>query len=594
MPPRSKATTLSLEAVFSEPFWFQVPDYQRAYSWTSREAGQLLDDLLLASTEARGAVDDGYFLGTLLLMPRDADAPDSALPFSTPTLRLDIVDGQQRLVTITILLAILRDLADDRGAAFGNRLHGFITRPALSVAAPCHVIQLKGREGAFLAAHVQDRGAAGVMPEDEDLRDGEARILEVREHLMEALIGYETDHLMALGNYLTQSCYFAVITSRSIDRAHHIFTVLNDRGRPLARNDILKAQILGGISSDRRDAFTTAWDALDNQLGHRFEELFSHIRAIETRGRQRVISGINSLVADSGGPEPFLTQVLMPYARIMHEIEAAQKATTSTPTATAQLLSYLGWFVSSDWIPPVMAAWRHFESTPAKLEPFVRRYDRLVYVMRIIGLGADKRAARLQAVLNAVKTGADLDGPDSPLELSRDEQRTALHNLGRLHTRSQIVCKLVLLRISDDLAGAPQGLDPAHYTVEHVLPQKPSRTSVWRQSFPAADEREKCTHSLGNLVLITRDQNDKARNLDLAAKLNVYFRPSPHPLPAITQELVDVTAWQADNILEREERMLAAVRRIWQLDPGKANGTERTGSGPATAPSRPRQRLRGT
>jgi hypothetical protein len=582
MPPKSKATTLTIEAAFSEPFWFQVPDYQRAYSWTQREAGQLLEDLQLALAEAqtatstpRGHADEGYFLGTLLLMAHGRDAPDVELPVATPFMRHDIVDGQQRLVTITILLAILRDLTDDQGATIGNRLHNLVTRPsARAVADTCPIIELKGRDASFFSKYVQERGASAVMPDTEDLRDGEARLMEVREQLMEALIAHETDELIALANYLTQSCYFAIITSRSIDRAHRIFTVLNDRGRPLARNDILKAQILGAIETPHREIFTTSWDALEEQLGDRFEELFSHIRAIETRSRERVISSIAGLVQDCGGPENFLTQVLVPYAEILHAIDRARRSDTRSPTAVTQLLRYLGWFGSSDWVPAVMAAWRRFDGNAQKLEGFLRRYDRLIYMMRVVGLGADKRASRLLAVLNAITSGADLDQADGPLELSRDEQRTALHNLARLHARSQLACKLVLLRINDAFAGEPQGLDPANYTVEHVLPQKPSRTSAWRQAFPAADEREKCTHSLGNLVLITRDQNDKARNLDLAAKLGVYFRPGAHPLPVLTAELADATTWEASDILAREDKMMAAVRNIWQLDSPKTATAE--------------------
>ena len=149
--------------------------------------------------------------------------------------------------------------------------------------------------------------------------------------------------------------------------------------------------------------------------------------------------------------------------------------------------------------------------------------------MRIVGLGAEKRQGRFNSLLNAIKTGA-IDGPDSPLELSREENRSIAYNLRNLHSRSQLTCKLLLLRLNDEIAGKPQNLDPGDYTVEHVLPQRPGRNSQWRTWFPQPDERERSTHSLGNLVLVTREQNERARNADFARKLVAYFSGSkPEP-----------------------------------------------------------------
>ena len=78
--------------------------------------------------------------------------------------------------------------------------------------------------------------------------------------------------------------------------------------------------------------------------------------------------------------------------------------------------------------------------------------------------------------------------------------------------------RLVLLRLNDEIAGSPQNLSIPELTVEHVLPRKHGTGSAWRVCFPDAQEREHCTEALGNLVLVTKSQNDKAGNLDFARK----------------------------------------------------------------------------
>lgn len=98
MANKLEAHEMALHKVLSSDHQFFIPEYQRPYSWDEEQAIQLLEDL----TEAidRGG-DDPYFLGSLVLI-KD---PDEA--------RADVVDGQQRLTTLTIMLSVLRHLAED-------------------------------------------------------------------------------------------------------------------------------------------------------------------------------------------------------------------------------------------------------------------------------------------------------------------------------------------------------------------------------------------------------------------------------------------------------------------------------------------------
>ena len=84
-----------IKDIFCDKFVFEIPSYQRAYSWTVDEAGALIDDLLEAIEGTDPADPDPYFLGSIVLAKEEGSA------------NAKVIDGQQRLTTITILLSAL-------------------------------------------------------------------------------------------------------------------------------------------------------------------------------------------------------------------------------------------------------------------------------------------------------------------------------------------------------------------------------------------------------------------------------------------------------------------------------------------------------
>lgn len=97
MPVKIEASEQPLQKVFSSDFDFSIPLYQRPYAWTTKEAGELIGDLLDNMDDLKSPVEETnpYFLCSVVLVK--GDLPNS-----------DVVDGQQRLTTLTILFAIIR------------------------------------------------------------------------------------------------------------------------------------------------------------------------------------------------------------------------------------------------------------------------------------------------------------------------------------------------------------------------------------------------------------------------------------------------------------------------------------------------------
>jgi hypothetical protein len=192
-------------------------------------------------------------------------------------------------------------------------------------------------------------------------------------------------------------------------------------------------------------------------------------------------------------------------------------------------------------------------------------------------------------LIKAIRAGEAIDGTHPSLQLSRDEVRSIAFHLKDFHKRNPKACRLLLLRLGDELSGPEASIDPDLYTIEHVLPQRPSPSSEWRQWFADAEERAQLVESLGNLVLITQQENDKARNGSWETKKEIYAKSgSKAPVLAITRDVISETQWRPAEIEAREQRLIRVLERLWRLDIQSQKmalrGTRKAPAGPAVAP----------
>lgn len=588
MPSQFAAQTMPLGQLFANSYTIQAPPYQRAFAWTQQEASRLLEDLATAlDAESEGGENDDYFLGTMLFIEVERSTSRlAAWPRARAPRMLEVVDGLQRLTTLTILFSIMRDLdEDDRErpnervlAAIGTG-QGANARQRLALREP---------DETFFHAHVRGQGTTGVVETaGKKLSPAEARILEVRGHLLEALMDYDAAQRRRLADFLFDRCHVVMVVTAGIDRAHRMFTVLNATGKPLARNDILKADLLGGVPAAAMERATAAWDEAEARLGEEFESLFSHIRTIYGRTSSHVISGIMGIAAKTGGAQAFIERTLLPAAAIFDDIRGSRHTGSPHSRAIATSLTYLGWLKAGDWVPPALLWWLEKGKDAAELAWFLGALDRLAYGLRIQGLGTNRRANRIGAVVHAIRNGEDLKKAASPLAFSREELRTIHHNLRNLHARSAPMAKLVLLRLNDQLAGGPQALPIEDLSVEHLLPRKPGINSPWRGWFPDPAERDQHTESLGNLVLVTKAQNDRAGNLDFLRKKEVLFNAERAPLLLINDYVRRQAEWKAQQIREREAEILHQLDQLWNI--GRPQGRAEAALRVAGAPSKRRR-----
>lgn len=577
--------SLTISDLLSGPYLLNVPVYQRPYSWGRDQAEQLFEDLIEAAglgASLEAAPD--YFLGNILLM----DSPGNVttrLSQKMAAREFDIVDGQQRLVTLLTLFAVIRDLEANSRRPLGKRVQAIIMaqQGAPFFRTERLRLHLTSRDRPVFEGCVLQLGSTLKMPTGDKLSISEAALISVRDLFVRELQELSEAERVALFDFVVELGYVTVTVSHDIDRAHRTFVVLNERGKKLQRNDILKADLLSRLATADVPWAVKAWDEASAWLGDDFELFFGHLRAIYGYARPQIVSGVRAVVRDSGGAELFLKSVFLPLAKSYAIIRKGGDGVL--PPAMARHLMYLNRLPDGDWAPAAMLALKDWQNDPAAAQHALGEIERLAHLMRMLCMGSGKRVRRFADVTSFIRSGEKISAATPAFQLTREEVRNIAFHLRDLHKRNPKACKLVLLRLSDEIDGVAAAVNPEDYTIEHVLPQRPSPTSEWRRWFPVAEERGRLVESLGNLVLITQKQNDKARNASLTAKQEIYATADAGaPVLAVTRDVLDIQEWRAFEIEAREERLMKIIEQVWKIDLTSARVASRVATPPLTVP----------
>ncbi|CAA2137840.1 DUF262 domain-containing HNH endonuclease family protein [Hyphomicrobium sp. ghe19] len=567
--------SLSISELLSGPYLLNIPLFQRPYSWGREQAEQLLDDLL----EAAGISSDdqpepAYFLGAVVLMDAPGAETAKLSPKMTPR-EFGVIDGQQRLVTLMTLLAVLRDLETDARKTVAKRVQGMLvaqlgTRFFRTERFRLH---LSTRERAVFEDNVLLPGSS-VLPADiQSPSLPEATLLDVRDRFKTVLAELTNTDRAALADFIADRCFVVVIVGNDIDRSHQMFVVLNERGRKLQRNDILKSDILARMSANDAKWAVAMWDEMSVELGEGFEAFFAHLRTIYGHGRLQIVSGVRQVIRDSGGSEAFFKDVFLPLAKSYAIVRSGGAGVL--PREMQSTLAYLNRLPEADWAPAAIFALKDWKRDPARAAFLLGEIERLAMLTRLLCAGSGKRVRRFSELVKVIRSGEPIDKSHPVLQLTRDEVRGIAFHLKDFHKRNPKVCKLLLLRLGDELSGGMDAVDPDQYTIEHVLPQRPAASSSWRQLFPSAEERAQLVESLGNLVLITQQDNDRARNASWDDKKEIYSKGSSQAsMLAITRDVLGEREWRRGQIETREQRLVGLIDRIWRVDIlGQKSGT---------------------
>ncbi|WP_439377801.1 DUF262 domain-containing protein [Amycolatopsis lexingtonensis] len=545
--------------IFDDAYQFTIPRYQRPYAWTTEQAGEMFDDLLAAS-QAKDSLSesDPYFLGSIVLVKAEKQ------PLA------DVVDGQQRLTTLTLLLGVLRDYVSP-GFAVSLEKRIFQKGDPIKGTADQPRLRLRDQDQGFFEKYIQERSGNDLLSALQDVKpDSRLRLVENALLLKDRLSALEISECERLVSFIDGYTYLVVVATVDFESAYRIFSVLNERGLDLTHTDILKSEIIGNIPEADQDAYTTKWSHEEDDLGRSdFGDLFSHIRMVyaKTKARESTLKEFRASVLHRvPDGKKFIDDVLVPFSDAFEVVTRASYTGGPGAEEINRLLGWLKQLDNTDWVPPAISYFSRPTADSAALLRFLVDLERLAAGMLVRRVDITRRVERYGRVLDWMEKGLDLYSAESPLQLSAEEQAETLAKLGaEIYTVTRIRL-YVLLRLDSALSDGGAGYDGYPLiSVEHVLPQSPAAGSGWTGTF-TAQERAYWVHRLANLVLLSRRKNSAASNLEFEAKKTKYFEKTSWPPFVLTSQVLATGGWTPAVLEERQETLLKVLGDLWRLE----------------------------
>ncbi|WP_139692962.1 DUF4357 domain-containing protein [Sporolactobacillus terrae] len=559
MKAKLSAQETPLYKAFSDDYLYTVPSVQRPYSWTSDEAAELLDDLLefidyKGLTENNiNDIDEPYFLGCIVLVKQDS--PES-----------EVLDGQQRLTTLTILLSALRSLLSDD---YAKDLENMIVQKGSKIlgTSDTYRLKLRQRDDSFFKKYVLEKGKIEELNSNIPVKtDSQKLIRDNAIYFVNRLCKLNSKRLKILSSVLATQCYFVIVSTPNFDSAFRIFTVLNDRGLDLLPSDIFKAKVIGAIPENEQDVYTNRWEEAEVSLGRdRFNKLFDHIRMIlqKRKGSANYKDEYDKIFKNITGKK-FIDDVLLPYSEIYTGIIEYRSFYSSQPQIM-KLFSLLNRIDNNDWIPLALFYIHLYNNE--RLKDFLNLLETFASISMILRKNFNWRMSKYSQVLRQLDKGVDIFSDESLLKVANEDKSEVLEKLnGDVYTDlKDSVRKYILLRLDSLLADGQPYYDHSVITVEHVLPQNPAVDSEWLKYF---DDPSKYVHKLGNLVLLTRSKNSQASNYDFNKKKTSYFQSKKGVTTfALTTQVIREKEWTPEILKKRQKQLIDLLKKKWDLYP---------------------------
>ena len=552
-----KASEKALVDVFCDKFHFSIPPYQRPYAWTTEEAGELFEDLEFAMGAGDPIKAPPYFMGSIVLI-KDSKNPNA-----------DVVDGQQRLTTLTLLICVLRDRLN---ASLAGHAQGYVCEKGDPFAGTQdrYRLRLRKRDENFFETKIQRDGATKLLPGAEQRRsDPRMNIVENARLLAKHVDDLNFETRQRLLTFMVQRCFLVVVETSNRDSAYRVFSVMNDRGLDLSPTDILKADIIGSIIDEsERERYTVIWEVIEESLGReRFRDLFAHIRMIYRRAKLKKNLEIefHDYVEPRKDAKRFVNQILKPMSDAYLWIVNKAFESTHDGEKINRFLRHLARLDNADWQPPTILFLSKFSQDPERVASFLSDLDSLAYGMFILRRNVNVRINRYARIIGWIASNKDVLGSDSPIHLSDSEKKEVLQQLdGDIYEIPRIRMP-VLLRLDEAVSDGSATYEHRIISVEHVLPQNPAEDGEWVKLFPDKKVRDLWTHRLANLVLLSRSKNSQAQNYTFTRKKTEYFlRRGTSPF-ALTSQVLSASSWTPDELAARQKTLLETCKKIWNL-----------------------------
>lgn len=554
-----KATEANLMTFLKKAPQFSIPIYQRTYSWLSGECQQLWDDILRAG---RNEEISAHFIGSIVYIEKGLGGVIAQSP-------LLVIDGQQRLTTISLLLeALARNLGDREpieGFSAAKIRHYYLLN-SLEAGERQYKLLLTQTDKDSLLALVKQR----PWPKELSIR-----IKENFEFFVEKIQSLGNG-IEPLCNGLSKLMIVDVSLQRNQDNPQLIFESMNSTGRELSQADLIRNFILMGLDPDlQTQLYEDHWRPMEVEFGQEaygvhFDRFMRHYLTLKTgeipnidkvyesfkahaRSSKIEGQGVTALVAD-----------IHAYADYYCCMALGKEKSKKLAAAFKDLVEFRVDVV----YPFLLELYQDYKDEVLSEENFaaaVRLVESYVFRRAICNIPTNSLNKTFATLSRQIKKDRYLECIQAHLlllptyrrfpndeEFMRELKVRDLYNFPR---RSYWLRRL-------ENYGRKESVSLAEYTIEHIMPQKEQLTDEWRAALGTEWERihETWLHTLGNLTLTGYNSELGYYPFPTKRDMEGGFRSSPLKL---NDGLGNIEVWDENAIKNRADKLARMATKVW-------------------------------
>ncbi|WP_084418183.1 DUF262 domain-containing protein [Henriciella litoralis] len=545
-----RARECSLSDILAPGTELRMPPYQRSYAWETGEVRDLLGDLQLA---ARGK--KVHFIGAVVLV-KMADGT------------FLVVDGQQRLTTLSMIIAVLRDMeTDPRLQALGHAMLGDPDRAFLGKSDAWR-LTLNHIDNPYFREAIQTEGATLRRDIETDESSNHNRMESNLRFIEKYLKSFSVEERRSLFETIRERVVLVRVSVPDWDGGYDVFRVLNTRGKAPNSHDIVKTEILQKADFDEEEAsvYSRAWLDHESTLGgNGLDELLNYIRQIHSRSaRGKVSSEFAKSVLSTVDAKTFLDEVMPRYVEAYRIILrgdpdfGAHTDQVRTPLNHLRLLDHQLWKV------PALAYLYHHPDDGEGAAKFFQLLERFGYCMMLHATSSSARQKMYSRLTKAILDKKPLYGRGGPFYFSREDQKKIRDRMvGRFGNFAQR--RAICLRLNAALEGGETVRPEDDATVEHVLPKAVPEDSFWNTTWPAGSVQRDLSETLGNFVIVPQHVNHAADRKDFRQKKKLFFADGVRVF-SLTEDLRHRNTWTPEDVRNRTEELVTILMDAWFAD----------------------------
>ena len=545
---------------------YRIPRFQRDYSWTNEEWEDLWMDLL-GTLRADG--EAAHYMGYLVLQSADDKT-------------FDVIDGQQRLTTISIIvLAVLKSiqrLIDAGNDAEANKRRkeqiqqtyvGYLD-PVTLVARP--KLSLNRNNNNYFQTYLVPLGhlpQRGFRASEHQLRKAFEWFDKRVADYLKASTGDEGMRLAKLVEDISDRLFFTVITVTDELNAYKVFETLNARGVRLSATDLLKNYLFsvldrGGETDHELRNLEDRWEAIVGRLQSENFPDFLRVHWNSRRSFARQADLFKTIRAQVGTPEA----VFLLLREMEEDLDTYLALSSPEPSDWSQenknLASFLKTFRVRQPFPLLLAAKRMFDAPD--FTGLLRAT--VVISMRFNVIGSYSTAEQERKYNEVAERIAkkELTTLGSALQAMRSiypddtafRAAFAEKTIRTTDSRNNRVVRFILCALEKHLSGQDYSFTSDAFNIEHVLPQ--NAPDGWGGF--GNDDAEALVYRLGNMILLEAGANRDLGTVAYNQKRANYEQSGF----AITKKLANDNAeWTPERIAAQQNWMATQATSIWRI-----------------------------